>query len=235
MSTLFKVPKPVSKKDSTSTKGSSSKTEGSETNNGESIKQNENPELVSLNPPVEENVPYSEPAWGGIPECSYQLLVIKNGVEIGSIDISRKSCHSFGRLTGCDVILEHPSVSRYHAVLQYRLHGQASQDKPTSMLLISSIPKDPGFYIYDLGSTHGTFLNKQKLLPRCYYQVRIGQSVRFGGSSRVFVLEVMVMQLHAVLLILDLLGSACFKWSCCINHDRSNGMLPNIEKLLCHY
>ena len=46
--------------------------------------------------------------------------------------------------------------------------------------------------MYDLGSTHGTLVNKTKIQPRCYYRLRVGQSARFGGSSRLFVLQVHV-------------------------------------------
>ena len=49
---------------------------------------------------------------------------------------------------------------------------------------------EAGFYVYDLGSTHGTYLNKQKVRPRAYCRLRVGQMVRFGGSTRMFILEV---------------------------------------------
>ena len=99
----------------------------------------------------------------------------------------------FGRLPVCDVSLEHPSISRYHAVLQYRPTDAASTSKDegkSGSTLSSSGPNEAGFYVYDLNSTHGSFLNKSKLQPRVYYRVRVGQMVRFGGSSRLFVLEV---------------------------------------------
>jgi len=53
-------------------------------------------------------------------------------------------------------------------------------------------PDASGFYVYDLGSTHGTYLNKQKVRPRAYCRLRIGQMVKFGGSSRLFILEVSI-------------------------------------------
>lgn len=101
----------------------------------------------------------------------------------------------FGRLPVCDVSLEHPSISRYHAVLQYRPTDAASMcasndEGKSGSTLSSSGPNEAGFYVYDLNSTHGSFLNKSKLQPRVYYRVRVGQMVRFGGSSRLFVLEV---------------------------------------------
>ena len=136
------------------------------------------------------NFPYSEPAWSGEPPPGmYQLLVIKNGIEIDTIDLSTKSFSLCGRLPSCDISLEHPSISRYHAVLQYRPENLTSQpDQSTA--IFSNIPKEAGFYLFDLSSTHGTYLTKKKLQPRCYYRMRVGQSVKFGGSSRLLILDV---------------------------------------------
>ena len=53
----------------------------------------------------------------------YSLLIIKNGTEIGKLLLDDKPYHTFGRIPNCDVTLEHPSISRYHAVLQYRPNG----------------------------------------------------------------------------------------------------------------
>lgn len=143
---------------------------------------------------------YNEPRWSARPPQAYSLTVIKNGTVVSEIPISKKPYYVFGRLPSCDVQLEHPSISRYHAILQYR-----PQDKPegnskeeedessTRTSLSSSVsanPTEEGYYVYDLGSTHGTFINKTKILMRCYYRLRVGQMVKFGGSSRLFLLEV---------------------------------------------
>ena len=101
----------------------------------------------------------------------------------------------FGRLPACDVSLDHPSISRYHAILQYRPQGEArgegeGEGEGERSVLFSNSPSEAGFYVYDLNSTHGTYLNKNRIQPRSYYRVRVGQMVRFGGSSRLFVLEV---------------------------------------------
>uniref|UniRef100_A0A8C9E0D1 Solute carrier family 4 member 1 adaptor protein n=1 Tax=Phocoena sinus TaxID=42100 RepID=A0A8C9E0D1_PHOSS len=89
------------------------------------------------------------------------------------------SCCLFGRLASCDVCLEHPSVSRYHAVLQHRVSGPEAQCDGHG----------PGFYLYDLGSTHGTFLNKTRIPPRTYCRVHVGHVLRFGGSTRLFLFQ----------------------------------------------
>lgn len=126
---------------------------------------------------------YTEPMWSGRPVEAYHLLVIKNGVEVDTIKLTDKSFCTFGRLPTCHVQLEHPSVSRYHAILQHCPRSESVTEESTIN------KRESGFYLYDLSSTHGTFLNKSKIQPRCYYRMRIGQSVKFGGSSRIFVLD----------------------------------------------
>lgn len=140
-------------------------------------------------------VPYNEPSWSTTPPDSYTLTVIKSGTIIQTVQLSGKPFHVFGRLPSCDVQFEHPSVSRHHAILQYRpLDRDAEGDPvidPNPGPLVSVNPKEEGFYVYDLGSTHGTFINKTKIQMRCFYRLRLGQMVKFGGSSRLFLLEVL--------------------------------------------
>ncbi|CAM9871532.1 unnamed protein product [Bubo scandiacus] len=123
---------------------------------------------------------YEEPPWGGRPPAGagYGLEVLKGGVALGSVRLEGGSWFLVGRLPSCALALEHPSVSRHHAVLQYRGAG-CSPDGPDAA----------GFYVYDLGSTHGTFLNKTRVPPRTYCRVRVGHGLRFGGSSRLFLLQ----------------------------------------------
>lgn len=124
--------------------------------------------------------PYREPPWGGPAMASYCLETLKGGTILGTRSLKGTSCCLFGRLASCDVCLEHPSVSRYHAVLQ---HGVSGPDGECD-------GHGPGFYLYDLGSTHGTFLNKTRIPPRSYCRVRVGHVLRFGGSTRLFILQV---------------------------------------------
>lgn len=144
-------------------------------------------------------LPYNEPTWSSTPSDPYVLTVIKNGTIIQTIQLSHKPFHVFGRLPSCDIQFEHPSISRYHAILQYRPldkedSGSNSSSHARSESAVSSSvtvnPKEEGFYVYDLGSTHGTFINKVKIQMRCFYRLRLGQMVKFGGSSRLFLLEV---------------------------------------------
>lgn len=46
-----------------------------------------------------------------------------------------------------------------------------------------------GFYLYDLGSTHGTQLNKEPVDAKNYQRVKVGHQFKFGFSTRTFLLE----------------------------------------------
>ena len=82
---------------------------------------------------------YTEPSWAGkVPEDkNFYLEELKNGTIVKTHKLKDKSYFSVGRLPSNDIEMEHPSLSRYHAVLQFKLEGSA--DQPV------------GFYIYDLG------------------------------------------------------------------------------------
>ena len=67
---------------------------------------------------------YREPQWTGICEDeSYKLEVLKGGKIIGEYGLSGKSYHVLGKLESCNLRLEHPSISRYHAILQWHAQG----------------------------------------------------------------------------------------------------------------
>ena len=88
---------------------------------------------------------YNPPEWGakhGMDD--YGIDVIKGGVVIDNLDISKSGSLVFGRMEPvCDVVLQHPSISRQHAVLQFDKHGR--------------------LFVRDFESTYGTWLNKQKI------------------------------------------------------------------------
>lgn len=118
------------------------------------------------------NIPhmYQPPFWSGRPSSHFTLELIRDGVSKGAIPLHKKSWYLFGRAPICDIELDHPTVSRQHAVIQYRKNGDA--------------------YLFDLGSTHGTFIGKKKLLPNTYVQIQQGNNlIRFGNSTRSYILD----------------------------------------------
>eukprot|EP00090_Calanus_glacialis_P045206 TRINITY_DN8245_c0_g1_i1.p1 TRINITY_DN8245_c0_g1~~TRINITY_DN8245_c0_g1_i1.p1 ORF type:complete len:740 (-),score=270.81 TRINITY_DN8245_c0_g1_i1:59-2278(-) len=118
---------------------------------------------------------YLEPSWGGVPDKPYSLEIMKNGTIVDTFKLENKSFYTIGRLPVCDVPFEHPSLSRYHAVLQFKTNP--SPEKPV------------GFYLFDLDSTHGSFHNKKKCFPKTFYRLRVGHMLKFGGSTRTVLLQ----------------------------------------------
>ena len=57
-------------------------------------------------------IPYQEPSWGGIPQQNYSVEVLKNGVIVDTIKLADKGYFVVGRLANCDIVQEHPSLSR---------------------------------------------------------------------------------------------------------------------------
>ncbi|XP_019960393.2 kanadaptin [Paralichthys olivaceus] len=141
------------------------------------------PRVLPVKGPPPGNFPpllYTEPPWGGsATDIPYSLEILKNGTIVDKVPLTHSSFFVVGRLPVCDVSLEHPSISRYHAVIQFR--GQAGEG--------DSVGEERGFYIHDLGSTHGTVVNKNKIPPKTYIRLRVGHVLKFGGSTRLFILQ----------------------------------------------
>ena len=87
--------------------------------------------------------------------CSgdFWLEMMKGGQIIEERRLSEKSHFIFGRSERWDFFLEHPSISRQHAVIQFSAEG----GPPT---------------LYDCSSVHGTFLNKKRLKPGVWVPLR---------------------------------------------------------------
>ena len=97
---------------------------------------------------------YTIPAWSAVPTVDYGLDVVKKGCFIESIDIHQQPFYLVGKTVFlnlrlgrnadvCDIIPEHPSLSRIHAVIQHGEEGRLE--------------------ILDFKSTHGTFLNGKQI------------------------------------------------------------------------
>ena len=86
-----------------------------------------------------------------------------------SIEMTGRPWFSFGRSASCEVVIEHPSSSRVHAVVQFR----QTDSKP---------------FVFDCGSTHGTFLNKKQLKAQEYTPLAVGDQLKFGQSTRMYIL-----------------------------------------------
>eukprot|EP00743_Colponemidia_sp_Colp-15_P007027 GILK01007583.1.p1 GENE.GILK01007583.1~~GILK01007583.1.p1 ORF type:complete len:637 (+),score=166.16 GILK01007583.1:54-1913(+) len=111
---------------------------------------------------------YIPPSWSTMPGTEFKIEVLKDGSIAEIFVLDKKPYYILGRQDDiCDIVLAHPSSSRQHAVLQ---HGPNSE-----------------LFLYDLGSTHKSFVNKKQIAPKEYVQVRVGDMLRFGQSNRLYV------------------------------------------------
>jgi smad nuclear-interacting protein 1 len=80
-----------------------------------------------------------------------------------------------------DIPLDHPSISKQHAALQYRLVTFKKDDGLTTGKCIRP-------YIIDLESANGTYVNNKKIEAKKYVQLMEKDVIKFGYSSREYVL-----------------------------------------------
>ncbi|MBN2469646.1 MAG: FHA domain-containing protein, partial [Anaerolineae bacterium] len=71
--------------------------------------------------------------------------------------------YTIGRARDCDLVLDQTGVSRLHARLDYA-HEQVT--------------------VTDLGSTNGTYVNRQRIEPHKPRRLKSGDMVNLGGSCR---------------------------------------------------
>lgn len=126
---------------------------------------------------------YSEPAEARLPSRSvvYKLFVFKSGEIVDTVELNPRSCWLVGRDRAvADLPVDHPSCSKQHAVLQFRYIVKTSEfgDKDGAVRL----------YLIDLESANGTILNGVEIEGRRFIEMREGDLVKFGLSTREYVL-----------------------------------------------
>ncbi|KAH9447910.1 hypothetical protein MJO28_011454 [Puccinia striiformis f. sp. tritici] len=126
---------------------------------------------------------YHEPAEARKPSTkqNWRLYVFKGKEQIDLFHLHKQSAFLFGRdRLVVDVPIDHPSSSKQHAVIQFRQVSNVNEfgDSKTSI--------KP--FIIDLESANGTFVNGEKIPVSRYYELQSGDVIKFGTSSREFVL-----------------------------------------------
>lgn len=125
---------------------------------------------------------YHEPADARKPSPKdvWKLYVFKGEDVVDTIDLGARSCWLVGRdIAVVDLRAEHPSISKQHAVLQFRYIEKRNEfgDKTGKV--------KP--YIIDLESANGTILNGEKIPDSRYLELRHKDMVQFGESTREYV------------------------------------------------
>ncbi|XP_061573258.1 smad nuclear-interacting protein 1 [Cololabis saira] len=126
-------------------------------------------------------IKYNEPPEARIPKRRWRLYPFKNDEPLPVMYIHRQSAYLMGRQRKiADIPIDHPSCSKQHAVFQYRLVGYTRADGTSGRRVRP--------YIIDLGSGNGTYLNNQRIEAQRYYELKEKDVLKFGFSSREYVL-----------------------------------------------
>lgn len=126
---------------------------------------------------------YHEPAEARkpSPRDQWRLFVFKGGDVVDTIDLGARSCWLVGReMAVVDLPAEHPSISKQHAVIQFRYTEKRNEfgDK------IGKVKP----YLIDLESANGTVLNDEKVPDSRYLELRDKDMMQFGHSTREYVI-----------------------------------------------
>ena len=112
---------------------------------------------------------YELPEWSEMPVGDFSLEVLKDGVIVETIKLEGKEYFILGRQPDVvDIQMDHPSISRKHAVLNFR--------------------NDNAVMLRDFDTPQGTFLNKKRCEKDIFYRVYVGDMIKFGCSTRQYIM-----------------------------------------------
>lgn len=126
-------------------------------------------------------IKYSEPPEARVPKRRWRLYPFKGEEELKVLHLHRASAFLMGRERKVvDIPLDHPSCSKQHAAIQFRLVNYSRAD--------GSAGKRIRPYLIDLDSANGSFVNNNKIEARKYVELLERDVLKFGYSSREYVL-----------------------------------------------
>ncbi|KZL72155.1 fha domain-containing protein [Colletotrichum incanum] len=126
---------------------------------------------------------YHEPAEARKPPAKdqWKLFVFKGADIVDTVDLNARSCWLVGREAAVvDLMAEHPSISKQHAVIQFR-HVEKRNEFGDRIGKVKP-------YLIDLESANGTVLNGDKVADSRYYELRDKDMIKLGHSTREYVL-----------------------------------------------
>ncbi|XP_073981197.1 smad nuclear-interacting protein 1 isoform X2 [Rhodnius prolixus] len=126
-------------------------------------------------------IKYSEPPEARKPKRRWRLYPFKGDDVLPTLYIHRQSAYLIGRdRKVVDLPVDHPSCSKQHAVLQYRVVPYTREDGTRGQRVRP--------YIIDLESANGTYVNNQKIETRKFVELIERDVIKFAYSSREYVL-----------------------------------------------
>ena len=128
---------------------------------------------------------WTEPLDAGPPQKGWRIYVFKEDQIIDTLYLHRQSVCLLGRDSlVADYILNHPSCSSQHAVIQFRFIPDKSNQTITTTTKKKRIVKP---FLMDLKSTNFTFLNGEQIEDSRYYELKPQDIIKFGNSTREYV------------------------------------------------
>ncbi|XP_071955351.1 smad nuclear-interacting protein 1-like [Antedon mediterranea] len=126
-------------------------------------------------------IKYNEPPEARKPKKKWRLYVFKGAEQMPVLQVHRQSAYLLGRdRMVADIPIDHPSCSKQHAALQFRLVNYQRDDGTTGRRVKP--------FVIDLNSSNGTVVNNVKVEPQRYVELFEKDVVKFGYSSREYVL-----------------------------------------------
>jgi len=117
-------------------------------------------------------IKYNEPIEAQKPNQRWFIYPFKGDESLDPVPIYRQSAYLLGRdRLVADIPIDHPSCSKQHAVIQFK-----------------KVREKICPYVIDLDSANGTKLNNELIEPRRYYQLFEKDVLKFGFSSRDYVI-----------------------------------------------
>lgn len=124
---------------------------------------------------------YNEPPEARIPPLGWRLYVFRGNEQTDLLHVHRQSAYLIGRDRAvADIVIEHPSCSKQHAVIQHR-QVQVKDEYGASKPMIKP-------FIIDLESTNHTHVNSETIPTSRFYELKTGDVIKFGLSDREYVL-----------------------------------------------
>ncbi|KAF1355729.1 SMAD/FHA domain-containing protein [Lizonia empirigonia] len=118
------------------------------------------------------------------PSQPWRIFVFKGDDVVDTIELWQKSCWLLGRSHEVvDYVLEHPSSSGQHAVIQFRYIQKVVEDE----FGVKSTKGRVKPYVIDLESSNGTELNGKAIEASRYFELRDKDMLKFAGSEREYV------------------------------------------------
>lgn len=128
--------------------------------------------VLKYNEPPEARKPPASQAW--------RMYIFKSDDLVDTVPLHTRSCWLIGREAAVtDLLVEHPSTSKQHAVIQFRHSVKVNEFGDRTNVVRP--------YLLDLESANGTELNGERLEGSRYFEVRDKDMMKIGLSEREYV------------------------------------------------